>query len=35
VTPEPGVLGLTLIGLTMLGFAVIRKRNVQGLTQAA
>jgi hypothetical protein len=33
--PEPGVLGLTLIGLSMLGLAVIRKRKVQGLTQAA
>jgi hypothetical protein len=34
--PEPGTSSLALIGLAMLGFvAVIRKRKVQGLAQAA
>jgi hypothetical protein len=34
-TPESGTFGLTLIGLAMLGLAVIRKRSVQELTQSA
>lgn len=34
--PEPGTSSLTMIGLAMLGFvAVMRRRKVQGLTQAA